>query len=126
MALRRPWTAVALALLLASGGCFSRNRQAPDAVEPIFLMVENRHWTDVTISIVHDGVPNRLGIATAASTAQFQLPPHTLGAAGVVSFVADPVGATNVLRSETIIVKPGQYVKWSLERDLRRSSLIVQ
>jgi hypothetical protein len=126
MPLGRSWMGILLAVLVVTSACFSRNPQPPEAVEPIVLLVENRHWSDVTISIVHDGVANRLGVATAAATAQFRLPPHTLGASGIVSFVADPVGATNVLRSETIIVKPGQYVKWSLERDLRRSSLIVQ
>jgi hypothetical protein len=116
-----------LIVLLAASGCFLfRGNRPADATEPILLTVENRHWNDVTISIVHSGVMNRLGVATAVSTAQFQLPPHTLGSDGVVSFVADPVGSNSLLRSETIIVKPGQGVQWSLERDLRRSMISVR
>ena len=110
---------------VALGGCFLKKSGPPSTPEPIVLLVDNRHWSDVTVSVVHDGVPNRLGVATAASSSQFRLPPHTLGASGAVSFVADPVGSTRVLRSETVVVKPGQYVQWSLERDLRRSTLSV-
>ncbi len=114
-------------LLAVSGvtGCFLKSSGPATTPEPIVLQVENRHWSDVTVSVVHDGVPNRLGVATAASQSQFRLPPHTLGSTGAVSFVADPVGSTGVLRSETVVVKPGQYVTWNLERDLRRSTLTV-
>ena len=122
------WRIGAVLMLLSTvalGGCSPKKSGPPVATEPIVLLVDNRHWNDVTVSVVHDGVPYRLGIATAASSSQFRLPPHTLGSNGVISFVADPVGSNRVLRSETVVVKPGQYVQWSLERDLRRSSLSV-
>ncbi|HJU87762.1 MAG TPA: hypothetical protein VJ672_00120 [Gemmatimonadaceae bacterium] len=125
MALRLLKLSLALMVLVVNGCFLFGGKRTADANEPVVLTVENHHWNDVTISYVKDGVANRLGVATAASTAYFQIPSHALTSQGIISFMADPVGASSVLRSESVSVKAGQGVLWNLERDLRRSVISV-
>ena len=89
------------------------------------IEVENHHWLDVVIYVVHDGVRSRLGTVTAASTMRFRCPPRMMGQLGQIRLVADPVGARAMTTSETVSVQRGQRVQWTLESSLQRSSLAV-
>lgn len=101
------------------------NRAAPVSQEPVSLEVQNNHWLDVVLYVVHDGQRTRLGTATAARTTTFRLPSKLLGQLGEIRLIADPVGERGVLSSEAVVVKPGTRVVWTLESDLTRSSLAV-
>jgi hypothetical protein len=112
-----------LAILL--GGCHhhatpagAREAESDDVV----LVVENHHWNDVVVSIAHDGIVDRVGTVTAASTQTFVLPASRFGQDGVFRLVAHPIGSDRTLASEQLIVRPGQEVRWTLEASLERSS----
>ena len=115
-------------LTLALVGC-ARHRQlasAETAEDAVVLIVDNRNWQDLVIYVVHDGSRSRLGLVVAARTASFTLAPSYVTKGGELYFIADPVGATRSYSSERVVVQPGQYIEWTLESGLERSSLLVR
>jgi hypothetical protein len=118
---------VLLAVASAANGCWLGHKsgsQQPRST-PSTLTVENHHWLDANIYLVHDGQRSRLGTATAARTLKLTFPPSFIGQLGTIQLIADPVGASAGIVSQSIVVKPGTRVVWTLESDLARSSLSV-
>ena len=91
----------------------------------VVLTVLNNSRTDVTVYVVGDGQPMRVGTATAVTTTSFDVPARLLGQGRQLRLRADPIGARSVHTSELIHVAPGQRVTWTLETDLSRSSVAV-
>ena len=120
----------ALGALLACTSCFifnrhsSASRPAPPRGE-VALDVTNHNFLDVVVYVVHDGQQTRVGTVTGSSSAVFYLPPHLIGQGREIQLVGHPIGGTNLAQTETIVVQPGQYISWTLETDLRRSSVGV-
>ncbi len=111
-----------LALLTACGP----HHKAPGvAPEQFTIVVVNHHWLDVTVYLVHDGQRTRLGTVTATTTEQFAVSTRLLGSTRQVSLIGDAVGSAEVVRTEVISVQEGQYIEWTLENALRRSSIAV-
>jgi len=97
----------ALALLVAGAAACASHRPAPvDPRGEFALSVINHHWLDVTIYVVHNG--ERTRVATRE-----------------VYLIGDVVGSPEVVRTEILLVQPGQYIEWTLENPLRRSSVAV-
>lgn len=121
--------ALAAAVAAAIGACGGRGRPedapAPDPLAPVELTVDNNHWEDVTIFVFHDEELSRVGIVTAASSANFFVPTWMLGQSRSIRLLADPVGSGQWIRTEVIHVQPGQFIEWRLERQLARSSVAV-
>lgn len=115
------------AILLALGGCGrgQKSTSQPLPSTPSRLQVENHHWLDINIYVVHDGQRSRLGTASAAKTTDFTFPPSLLGQLGAIQLICDPVGSDDGITSQSIVVKPGTRVVWTLESDLARSTLAV-
>ncbi len=91
----------------------------------VVLTVHNNHRADITIYVVGDGQPTRVGTATAAATTSFNVAARLLGQGRQLRLRADPIGARSVHTSELIRVGPGQRLEWTLETDLSRSSVAV-
>ena len=91
----------------------------------IVLVVENHHWNDVIISVLHDGVVDRVGLVTAVKTSTLVIPSRRLGTSGVIRLRAHAVGAPDDHTSDSFAVRPGQEIQWTLESDLARSSVAV-
>jgi hypothetical protein len=89
------------------------------------LVVENHHWNDVVVYLLHDGVADRIGLATAVKTSTFSFPSRRLGTAGVIQLRGHAVGAPDSHTTECFLVQPGQEILWTLESDLARSSVAV-
>lgn len=115
------------ATLLFMSGCGARHAKGehPLPSTPARLQVENHNWLDVVVYLRHDGQRTRLGSATAAKTTDFTLAPALLGQLGAIQLVADPIGSRGGITTQTIVVKPGTRVVWTLETDLSRSSIAV-
>jgi hypothetical protein len=96
-----------------------------DAASGFELQIANHNWSDMTIYVVRDGQPSRVGIATAASSARFMLPRGMLGQGGEIRLWGRPIGGQGEAFSESVIVQPGQWVEWTLEDDLARSAIGV-
>jgi hypothetical protein len=117
-----------LVLLLASAGCAGRGARsdnaAPSAAE-IVLVIDNHHWNDVTVSVLHDGVVDRVGLATAVKVSTFVLSSRRLGTSGILRLRGHAVGAPDDHTTDAFPVQPGQEIQWTLESDLAHSSVAV-
>jgi hypothetical protein len=121
---------VALAALLLTSACWHRHtpsspRSAGAPEGEIALRVTNHNYLDVTVYVLHDGQRTRVGTVTGSSTQLFLLPMRLLGQGREIQLLGDPIGSPAFARTETLIVQPGQYIDWTLETDLRRSSVGV-
>jgi hypothetical protein len=116
-------------LVLSPVGCGRQSAESgPSGARPnadILLVVENHHWNDVVVYVVHDGVAERIGLATAVKTSTFVLPYRRLGTSGVIRLRGHPVGAPDDHTSDSFLIQPGQEIQWTLESDLARSSVAV-
>lgn len=127
----RPFPASAFAALLLAAACHRGGR--PERPGPTIRVTEqefvlkviNHHWLDVDVFILQNGQRTHVGTITATASQTFILPAHLLGASRQIALVADAIGSPAVVRSETLLVQPGQIIEWTLETDLRRSSVGV-
>jgi len=121
------------ALLLAAPACFIFNRGSKAAPSPaidvpegeIALTVTNHNFLDVVIYVLHDGVQTRVGTVTGSSSAVFFLPARLLGQGREIRLLGDAIGNDAYASTDIVIVQRGQYIEWTLETDLRRSSVGV-
>lgn len=116
------------ALLLIASACGRHRQPAGDIDVPtseIGLRIANHNYLDITIYVLHGGQRTRVGTVTGSSTQVFILPSHLLGQGREIELLGDPVGSSDVVRTERLVVQPGQYIDWTLETDLRRSSVGV-
>jgi hypothetical protein len=124
----RPYAALAL-LVFVGPACFGHKpggRPAVDSREgEVALRVVNHTDLDVVIYLVHDGARTRVGTVTAASSTVFFFSGRSLGQGREIRLLGDPIGGRDHAETEQIIVQPGQQIEWTLERDLRRSSVAV-
>lgn len=126
---RHRWVGAALLLLAGAAGCaFGRGREgATDAVSQTewSLTVTNRHWLDVDIHVITDGLRAHVGSVRAVAAATYVLPPRLVGAGRSVRFEARAVGSPARATSEALVVRPGQHVEWTLQSGLDRSSIAI-
>jgi len=89
------------------------------------LTVINHHWLDVSVVVLSDAQRFRVGTISATQTQTFDLPSRMISSGRIVRLEANPVGATRVLTTDPLDVRPGQRVEWTLETGLERSSVAV-
>jgi hypothetical protein len=116
----------AIAVMLCSG-CPKHPpaNASPDAAGEIALIVENHHWSDVIVWVVHEGVAERIGTAPAVKTSSFFIPNRKLGNSGLIQLRGRPVGSPEYHTTESFLIRAGQEIQWTLESDLTRSSVAV-
>lgn len=119
------------ALSLAAA-CFLPHRKtgpsqaAPSVPHTEFaLRVTNHNYLDVVIYVLHHGQHTRVGTVIGSSSELFLLPARLLVQGGEIQLYGDPIGSDDYAITETLIVQPGEYVEWTLETDLKRSSVAV-
>jgi hypothetical protein len=116
---------VLTAALLACGPHRGGPAARAEAPADVTLQVTNHNFLDVTVFVVHDGARLRVGLVTGSSTQSFTLPGRMVALSHELALVGEPVGSRAVARTETLLVQPGQRIEWTLESDLRRSSVGV-
>jgi hypothetical protein len=117
------WLAVVPACGLLSS---QRSESGSSAAKSeISVEVESHHWNDVVIYLMNGNQSQRLGMVTALSTIHFVRPFRKLVSGGKVRLRAYPIGGSGSFTSEDLLVQPGQWIKWTLESDLSRSSTAV-
>lgn len=102
----------------------SKERPAP-ATSEILLEVENHHWSDVVVYLMNGSQSQRLGTVSGVSTNNFVFPYRQIATGGRVRLRAHPVGGEPSFTSEDVLIQSGQGLKWTLESDLKRSTLAV-
>src|SRR5690349_13710197 len=127
---RRPALPV-LALLLSACFLFNRGKKAaptPAVDVPegeVALNVTNHNYLDVVVYVLHDGIQTRVGTVTGSSSTVFFLPARLLGSGREIQLYGDAIGNDSYARTDVLVVQRGQYIEWTLETDLRRSSVGV-
>ena len=127
MLLIRVLTASFLCLAAASACGSARHfKESPSPGDPeILLEVENHHWSDIVIYLMNGTQSQRLGIISGVSTKNFVFPYRQIATGGRVRLRAHPVGGQGSFTSEDVVIQSGQGIKWTLESDLKRSTLTV-
>ena len=118
----------ALGVALPACGLLSSRESDSSSAEPkaeIALEVESHHWSDIIIYLMNGGQSERLGMVNAVSNKQFVFPYRKLTAGGRPRLRAYAVGGGGSVTSEDLLLQPGQWIKWTLESGLTRSSLAV-
>jgi hypothetical protein len=119
----------ALLITLASLAC--RHHQAddtsrtpPDPNTPVLVEVESHFQGDVVIYLLRSGQRERLGMVSGLGNAAFTFPYRKLGNTGSTRLLAYPIAGSTTYASDALYIQPGQSLKWTLEADLSRSSLV--
>jgi len=120
-----------MAVLLLTAACFlsrKKNTTATAVVVPqteFAIRVTNHNFLDIVVYVVHHGVHTRVGTVTGSSTEVFLVPSRLLSQGGEIQLLGDAIGNDDYALTERLIVQPGQYIDWTLETDLRRSTVAV-
>ena len=120
--------AIVSLVTLASASCHPQRQEIVPVDDPsgtISIHVINRNRIDVMVYVSHDGIRNRLGLATASTTTDFSLRLRALGAGHEYKLVGDPLGVRVVITTETLVGQPGDEVTWQLEDSFARSTVVV-
>ncbi len=124
--MRVVWKLLALAALSGCGA----NQEAGDiepmvATGPVTVVAENRRTDDVVVSIVSDGLRQRLGLVAAQATSDFKIPWSQVSNSGRVRVVATPIAGRRSFVSEALVLRPGSEVSVSLTPLLGQSLVRV-
>jgi hypothetical protein len=117
-----------LGLLLPACGLLSSRQSetsSSHSTSEIVVEVESHHWSDIVIYLMNGNQSERLGMVTGLSTKQFMVPFRKLTSGGKARLRAYAVGGAGSITSEDLLTQPGQWIKWTLESDLERSSLAI-
>lgn len=111
---------------LGGGACLhSKAMEQPPNPRDVLFVVTNHHFLDITIYLEHDGQRTRVGTVTAASSQEFQLPWRLLRASRQFRLFGEAIGSPETVLTEALTIQAGQSIEWTLEHDLRRSSVGV-
>jgi len=114
-------------LLLACAGRHHVDEESVPDSPPvaIVLEVENHNWADVILYVVHDGVRTRFLQVPAAHNLSVEIPPNLQGQMGVIQIAARRIGGTDSYVSQSISLRGGSAVRFTIESSLSRSSVGV-
>jgi len=115
--------------LAAASACGSARHSSDERPSPgdseVLLEVENHHWNDIVVYLMSGSQSQRLGTVNGVSTDRFVFQYRQIASGGKVRLRAQPVGGQPSFTSEDVVIQGGQGIKWTLESDLKRSSLAV-
>ena len=124
--MRRAWGLVAL---MAFAGC-GANRETGNVGplgtgDPVTVLTENRRSDDLVVSLVRDGIRQRLGLVAAQTSGSFEVPWTAVANAGRVRVVATPIAGRRSFVSEQLLLRPGSEVTISVTPALGQSAVRV-
>jgi len=123
--------AAAALFCLATAGCHQGTSVGAAAASSMnggtmTLRVVNHNWLDITVFLLQGTHRDRIGVATATTTTEFHVPLRQLAAGAEYRLFGDPVCSRETVRSETLHAQDGDVVTWTIEDDLKRSSVEVR
>ena len=90
------------------------------------LTLNNRHWLDINVFVMHDGEASRVTTVTASTSQSLILPLWMLGESKLVRIIAEPVGENDSYTTDLLRVDLGQSVELNVESVLSKSNYSVQ
>lgn len=115
----------------APAGVSARSDAALDDLGAVMLHVDNRGWDDMLIFVVRGNLSSRIGRVAAAGRWSVAMDKWIDPQGSMLQLVAQPMGTRTYgpgaqARSPQLVLKPGQTVLWTIEKDLARSFLEVR
>jgi len=124
--MRRSWSLVALMVLAGCGANRETGNIEPvGGTDPVTVLTENRRSDDIVVSLVRDGVRQRLGLVAAQTSGTFEVPWTGVANAGRVRVVATPIAGRRSFVSEQLVLRPGSEVTVSVTPALGQSAVRV-
>lgn len=119
--------AISTVLIASAAGCVKHSIVPDDdGSDTITIRVSNNNVLDMTVYAVNQSMRVRLGTVTTSSSQRFTVSLRQVSPTGELQLLADPVGSRRGMTSEMIHVFGGQAVEWTLEADLRQSTLTIR
>jgi len=119
----------ALLLIVCVATSCSHNKRVSDSNleggADATLHVENHHYGDVDIFVIHNGSRTRVGSVTATSDQTFTLNSRIIGTVGTLQILAHGIGEAGSLSSEQFSIRPGMQISWTLDSNLSRATLAI-
>ena len=103
----------------------ARERRDMEGGADATLHVENHHYGDVDIFVVHNGSRTRVGSVTASSDQTFTLNSRIIGTVGTLQILAHGIGEAGSVSSEQFSIRPGMQISWTLDSNLSRATLAI-
>lgn len=124
--MRRALSLVALMVLAGCGANRETTNVEPLAsTDPVTVQTENRRSDDVVVTLLRDGVRQRLGLVAAQTSETFEVPWSGVVNAGRVRLIATPIASRRSFVSEQLILRPGSEVTVSVTPALGQSAVRV-
>ena len=126
------WVSVTLLAGLIVMACFGprqklRQDSGPAPIADGFeLTLNNRHWLDINVFVMHDGEASRVTTVTASTSQSLILPLWMLGESKLVRIIAEPVGENDSYTTDLLRVDLGQSVELNVESVLSKSNYSIQ
>lgn len=115
-----------LLVLAGAGACRPvRSERIDPARAPVLVQVDNRDTRDAAIYVLTSSARQRLGVVTGLTSATFEMPRDLVQPALSIQLLADALGARQSLMSETVTIRSGLHLEWTIEAGMRRGSLTV-
>lgn len=87
------------------------------------VRVMNHNWNDMEVFAIRNGARRSLGIVGAAQQATLLVADDMLDTDGRLQLAARVQGRRDMLVMDPVRIPSGDYVEWSLEDDVTRSSV---
>jgi hypothetical protein len=94
-------------------------------VDSLVLEVENHNWSDIVVSVTHDGVVSRLTQVTANANTKLPIPSHLVGSQGILRLSVRRIGGNDTFASEPLSVRTGSTLRLTVESRVATSSVAV-
>ena len=120
------------ALLVTTFGCGHRRETAaaPEQLQPhaarVSVNVTNNSQSAMEIFVVGNGTSYHMGTVAPGVPRSFELPPGMVAAGGHLQFVAQASGAGPRVRSDEVLVAPGDVVDFEIMTNLVGSRATVR
>lgn len=117
-----------LALAAAAGmaACASGGRGAAGETEPpVTVVVDNRNFSDMTVTVLQSGRRVRLGMVTGLTTRRFRLPGDVADSPADIRLHADRMGGSQGWLSPPVRVRPGEELALTIDASLQLSTVSV-
>lgn len=115
--------------LVAVMACASgRHATAQDDVVPdnvLALEIDNRNWSDILITVLHDGMRTRFAEVSATKSKTVAIPPELVGSNGTFRMIIHRIGGVDDYVTPVVSIRTGLTVNLTVESDLQRSSIGV-
>lgn len=117
------WAALAWLVLLACATTEQASTQ--EASQPVSsAVIVNHGHLDVRVYVTGDGSRDLLGFVTAGSIQRFTIEADIARAAWI-TLIADPVGSTEVIETDSFQLRSGDVVEWTIRPRSENSSFTI-